>query len=154
MHSVNQNSQLSLKFMPDLSQSPLIHTLELRVRYQETDGQGHVHHSNYLNYFEVARTEMLRTWGHSYREMEESGMMLVIVHAECDYQSAAKFDDLLTIETRLEKAKGVRITHQYKITRDDQIICTGHTTVACVNKHGKPQRLPEWLRVSDKATAI
>lgn len=127
---------------------PLIHRMELRVRYQETDGQGHVHHSNYLNYFEAARTEMLRSWGKSYRDMEDSGSILVIVHAQCDYQIPARFDDVLTIETRLVKAKGVRLKHEYTISRDQDTICRGHTIVACIDTQGKPKRLPQWMQLT------
>jgi acyl-CoA thioester hydrolase len=126
-----------------------VHQMEIRVRYQETDAQGHVHHSNYLNYFEVARTEMLRSCGRSYRDLESSGIMLVVVKATCDYKRGAKYDDVLTILTRLERAKGTRITHRYEISNQQGLVCTGETIVAAVSQEGKPQRLPEWLRLSE-----
>ncbi len=139
--------------MPDASNAnSLVHRMEIRVRYQETDAQGHVHHSNYLNYFEAARTEMLRSWGRSYRDLEDSGTALVIVHAETNYHAPARFDDVLTVETQLVRAKGVRLKHQYTITRDDQTICHGHTIAACVDPSGKPKRLPDFLQLSIKAT--
>lgn len=123
-----------------------VHQMEIRVRYKETDAQGHVHHSNYLNYFEVARTEMLRSCGRSYRDLESDGIMLVVVKATCDYKRGAKYDDLLTIVTRLEKAKGARITHSYEISNEAGLVCTGQTIVAAVGKDGSVQRLPDWLR--------
>ena len=95
---------------------PLQHRMEIRVRYKETDAQGHVHHSNYLNYFEVARTEMLRSSGKSYRNLEAEGIMLVVVKAVCDYKRGAKYDDILTVDTRLIKAKGTRIVHRYELS--------------------------------------
>jgi acyl-CoA thioester hydrolase len=127
---------------------PRIHEMEIRVRYQETDAQGHVHHSNYLNYFEVARTEMLRSSGRSYRELETEGIMLVVVKATCDYRQGAKYDDLLTIKTTLVKAKGVRITHHYEIRSPAGFVCEGETIVAAVDTQGNVRRLPAWLQVS------
>lgn len=124
---------------------PAEHQIEIRVRYQETDGQGHVHHSNYLNYFEVARAEMLRLGGVSYRELEESGVILVVNQASCNYRTAAKYDDVLTIKTTLVKAKGARIVHRYLITRGQDVICEGETVVASIGTDGKVKRLPGWL---------
>lgn len=127
-------------------QIPAEHQMEIRVRYQETDAQGHVHHSNYLNYFEVARTEMLRSSGRSYRELESEGVMLVVVKASLDYRRGAKYDEVLTIKTTLVKAKGARITHRYEISCESEIICEGETVVAAIGTDGKVKRLPKWLR--------
>ena len=81
------------------------HEITVRVRYQETDGQRRVHHANYLNYFEVARTEMLRASGITYRELEDAGVFLVVSEANCSYKAPADYDDLLTIRTWIEKAQ-------------------------------------------------
>ena len=129
---------------------PLKHQMEIRVRYKETDAQGHVHHSNYLNYFEVARTEMLRSCGRSYRDLESDGIMLVVVKATCEYKRGAKYDDILTLETRLVKAKGTRITHQYEIRNESGVVCIGETVVAAVDRDGSVKRLPKWLCVADR----
>ena len=134
------------------SKIPLQHQMEIRVRYKETDAQGHVHHSNYLNYFEVARTEMLRTSGKSNRDLEAEGVMLVVVKATCDYKRGAKYDDLLTLDTRLVKAKGTRITHRYEIRNEQGIVCIGETVVAAVDRDGRVKRLPKWLRVEVSET--
>lgn len=141
MDSVNPTNE-SVEF-------PLVHQMEIRVRYQETDGQGHVHHSNYLNYFEVARTEMLRSSGRSYKQVEAEGIMLVVVKASLDYRRGAKYDEVLNIMTTLVKAKGTRITHQYEISRNSEVICLGETTVAAVGPDGKVKRLPNWLRTAE-----
>ena len=130
----------------DSSLIPTEHQTEIRVRYEETDAQGHVHHSNYLNYFEVARAEMLRQSGCSYRELEESGVVLVVVNATCEYKRGAKYDDLLTINIKLVKAKGARIVHQYRIVNEEkELVCSGETTVASIDREGNVQRLPKWL---------
>jgi len=126
---------------------PTEHQIEIRVRYEETDAQGHVHHSNYLNYFEVARGEMLRESGCSYRELEDGGLVLVVVKAVCEYKRGAKFDDLLTVKTRLVKAKGASIVHRYEILHGDVVVCIGETTVASTDREGKVSRLPKWLCV-------
>ena len=126
---------------------PRQHSTEIRVRYQETDAQGHVHHGNFVNYFEIGRVEMLRQGGISYREFEESGLMLVVVSLTCNYLMPAHYDDLLRLETRVVKARGVRIQHGYEIYRGDELLVSGETIVACVNHSGKPTALPKWLRM-------
>lgn len=121
--------------------------LELRVRYQETDGQGRVHHANYLTYFEQARVEQLRAAGFSYRGLEESGRLLVVAHVELEYLFPAQYDDLLRVRVITERAKGARIIHRYEVSRDDVLLVRGRTTVACVDRDGKVRRLPDELRL-------
>lgn len=121
------------------------HEIEIRVRYQETDGQGRVHHANYLTWFELGRVELLRAGGHSYRELEESGILLVIAEAQVRYYLPAVFDDVLRLVTTTVKAKGARIEHRYEILRGEELLVEGTTTVACVDRQGRPTRLPKWL---------
>jgi len=120
---------------------------ELRVRYRETDAQGRVHHSNYLNYFEIARVEMLRASGRNYKDLETAGIFLVVTKATCNYLRGAVYDDLLTIKAKVAHAKKVRITHEYEIHLADELIATGSTVVAAMTADGKATRLPEWLRL-------
>jgi len=119
--------------------------IEIRVRYQETDGQGRVHHANYLTWFELARVEMLRAAGHSYRELEESGVFLVVAEAAMRYYLPAFFDDQLRLRTTTVRAKGARIEHHYQVFRGDELLADGQTTVACIDKTGRVKRLPAWL---------
>lgn len=121
------------------------HEIAIRVRYQETDGQGHVHHANYLTWFEMGRVELLRAAGHSYRELEAGGIMLVISEVSVQYFLPAQFDDLLTLRTTTLKAKGARIEHGYELFRDDTLIVRARTVVACISREGKVTRLPKWL---------
>ncbi len=123
------------------------HEIQIRVRYQETDGQGRLHHANYVNYFEVGRVEMLRAAGYNYRDIERNGIYLVVVEAEVKYFQPAWYDDLLTIRTSVEWAKGTRIRHRYEVSREGQVLATGATVVASVSPEGKVLRLPAWLRV-------
>lgn len=120
---------------------------QFRVRYQETDAQGHVHHANYLTWFELGRVEMLRAAGISYRVLEEQGVMLVIAEANCRYYLPALFDDLLTLRVETVQAKGARIVHNYQVLRGEELIAEGTTTVACIDSAGRVRRLPDWLAI-------
>jgi acyl-CoA thioester hydrolase len=124
------------------------HEIEIRVRYQETDGQGRVHHANYLTWFELGRVELLRAAGHSYRELEEAGLFLVVAEVSTYYFLPAFFDDVLRLRTTTVTAKGARIEHRYEIFRGEQLLAEAETTVACIDRKGRPTRLPEWLRLS------
>ena len=121
------------------------HEIEIRVRYQETDGQGRVHHANYLTWFELGRVELLRAAGHSYRELEEAGIFLVVAEVSVRYFLPALFDDVLRLRTTTVRAKGARIEHRYEVIRAEELLAEGTTTVACINRAGRVSRLPEWL---------
>jgi acyl-CoA thioester hydrolase len=123
------------------------HEIEIRVRYQETDGQGRVHHANYLTWFELARVELLRAAGHSYKELEEAGIFLVVAEASLRYYLPAFFDDILRLRITVLKAKGARILHEYKVFRGNDLLAEGSTTIACVDRTGRVSRLPLWLRL-------
>ncbi len=121
------------------------HQLSLRVRYRDTDCGGVVYHSNFIDYFEWGRTELLRARGASYRAMEEAGDQLVVIDLAVQYRAPAHYDDELIVETRVEYAEGVRIGFSYRILRPstDTLICTGTTTLACVDgTTGRPKRPP------------
>lgn len=123
------------------------HETVIRVRYQETDAQGRVHHANYLSYFELGRVEMLRAAGISYRDLEATGLRLVVVEINCRYHLPAEFDDLLVLETTIRQAKGARVVHDYRLQRNDELLVEGTSTVACIDATGKVRRLPAVLRV-------
>jgi acyl-CoA thioester hydrolase len=125
----------------------LTHTLEIRVRYQETDGQGIVHHANYLTWLEQGRVELLRAAGHSYRELEEQGVFLVVAEAKLRYFLPARFDDTLRLVTTTVRAKGARIEHHYQLFRGAELLLDASTVVACITREGRASRLPEWLRM-------
>jgi acyl-CoA thioester hydrolase len=119
--------------------------IQIRVRYAETDRMGLLHHANYLVYFEQARTELLRTCGAAYKDMEDKGFFLVIAKVEVKYKSPAHYDDVLTIRTTVTRATPIRIEHKYEVFRDGSLICEGGTTLACVDRDGKLQAMPESL---------
>ena len=117
----------------------------LRVRYAETDRMGLLHHANYLVYFEQGRTELLRAQGLAYKDLEDKGYLLVLVKAEVRYRSPARYDDLLTLKTTVVRTTAVRIDHRYEVLRDGLLLAEGSTTLACVDREGKLQHLPESL---------
>jgi acyl-CoA thioester hydrolase len=122
------------------------HEIEIRVRYQETDGQGRVHHANYLTWFELGRVELLRAAGHSYRQLEEAGIFLVVAEVAIQYFLPAHFDDVLRLRTTTDRAKGARIEHFYEVLRGKELLAKGSTTVACIDRTGRVTRLPDWLK--------
>ena len=125
---------------------PLSGVTEIRVRYAETDRMGLLHHANYLVYFEQARTELLRQMGLTYRDMEDQGFFLVITNVEVKYRSPARYDDVLSIKTTVARTTPVRIEHTYEVTCDGRPVAEGKTTLACVDRAGKLQALPDWFQ--------
>lgn len=123
----------------------LIGEITIRVRYAETDRMGLLHHANYLVYFEQGRTELLRSRGLAYKDLEDQGFLLVLVRAEVRYRSPARYDDLLTLRTTVVRTTAVRIDHRYEVLRDGLLLAEGSTTLACVDREGKLQHLPEFL---------
>jgi acyl-CoA thioester hydrolase len=117
----------------------------VRVRYAETDRMGVVYHANYLVWFEVGRTDLLRHSGWTYREMEADGFTLPVIEAHCHYRRSAGYDDELDIRTRAVRLSAVRIRFNYLVVRvsDELVLAEGHTVHASLDHHGKPRRLPE-----------
>lgn len=108
---------------------------QLRVRYGETDQMGYCYYGNYAQYFEVGRVEALRAIGMSYKELENEGVMLPVSEFQVKYLIPAKYDDLLTICTKISSIKGARITFDYTIENERQeIISIASTTLVFVNK--------------------
>lgn len=122
------------------------HEIQIRVRYQETDAMGVLHHANYFTYFEMGRTELLRANGHDYRRVEESGIFMVIVDVGCRYRRPARYDDVLLLKTRLRRVTAAKIEHEYELYRDDELLAEGRSVLACVDREGRLQRVPDWLR--------
>jgi acyl-CoA thioester hydrolase len=107
---------------------------------------GLLHHANYFVYFEMGRTEMLRQRGLTYREVEDSGHYLVIVDVGCKFKQPAYYDDLLLLRTTIAKVSHVKIVHHYHLFRERTLLAEGHSTLACVDRDGKPQPLPTLLK--------
>ena len=123
-------------------------TTMVRVRYAETDQMQVVYHANYFIWFEVARTDLLRTLGWSYREMELSGVSLPVIEAHCEYARPARYDDEIEIRTTGRLLSPVRMEFNYEVrlTTDATVAATGRTTHASVDQSGRPCRMPERVR--------
>ena len=106
------------------------HEIKFRVRYPETDGMGVVHHSRFFQYFEMGRVELLRANGISYAQLEMSGVLFVIVKAECRYKAPARYDDEIDVRTQATLLSRVRIRFDYAVTRGDDVLSSGHTVHA------------------------
>jgi acyl-CoA thioester hydrolase len=124
--------------------------IQVRVRYAETDRMGLLHHANYLVYFEQARTELLRQQGRTYKDLEDAGYFLVIAKAEVKYRAPAHYDDLLTIRTTVTRVSPVRLEHHYEVLREGSRIAEATTTLACVDREGKLQAMPEWITEGER----
>jgi acyl-CoA thioester hydrolase len=118
----------------------------IRVRYAETDRMGLLHHANYLVYFEQGRTELLRSFGLSYKDLEDQGYLLVLTRVEVRYRRPVRYDDVVTLRTTVERATSVRIDHRYEVLVGGELAAEGSSTLACVNREGRPQALPEFLQ--------
>ena len=121
------------------------HTITHRVRYDECDPMGFVHHSIYLQYFEMGRTELLRASGGRYRDMEDEGLLVVVVRVDCRYRSPARYDDEIEIQTRIAKVTAGKIVHEYTVTRNAETLVTATVTLAVINRAGELQRVPASL---------
>jgi acyl-CoA thioester hydrolase len=131
-------------------------TLRVRARYCECDPMGVVHHAAYIPWLEMGRTELLRDSGVSYAQLEAAGVFLVIVKLECSYKRPAFYDDVVEVRTSVvagETPSRVKIRHAYEVVRVESsrgtgigdVLVTGSSLLACVDRSGRPAALPEWL---------
>jgi acyl-CoA thioester hydrolase len=120
----------------------------LRVRYAETDKMGVVYYANYLVWFEVARTDLLRALGWTYREMEHAGVSLPVIESHCEYHRPAKYDDEIEIKTDGRMLSAVRVEFRYEVFRreNQELSASGKTFHAGVNCAVRPCRLPSRIR--------
>jgi acyl-CoA thioester hydrolase len=116
--------------------------IQIRVRYPEVDAMGYVHHSRYLQYFEMGRVEILRSMGMSYADLERDGVLFVVVKAEVRYRLPARYDDELLLTTTVTKQTHVRYDHAYRLERGSDLLAEGTTTIACVNRSGEVIAIP------------
>jgi len=121
----------------------------VRVRYAETDQMGVVYYGNYFTWFEIGRVEFCRQVGFEYKQMEiEDDSFIVVAEASCRYKRPARFDDLLTVRTRVPGSQRRTIRFAYEIFRQasDELIATGETLHVICDGQGRPKALPEKYR--------
>jgi len=125
---------------------------EIRVIYGDTDQMGVVYYGNYLRFFEAARSDFLREKGARWRDVESRhGVYLPVIEAKVNYKRPAFYDDMLVIETALAELGRASLRFEYKVLRGDDLLASGHTLHACVDKQGDirefPAALSERLRI-------
>jgi acyl-CoA thioester hydrolase len=123
---------------------------EIRVRYAETDQMGVVYHSNYFIWFEIGRVELCRQLGFEYKQMEtEDDSFIVVAKASCRYKRPARFDDVLTIRTRVadSQRRMIRFTYEIFNQSSGELLATGETLHVICDRLGRPKSLPEKYRI-------
>ena len=123
--------------------------VRVRVRYPETDRMGVAWHGHYLAWFEMGRTELMRDAGLAYGVLEdERAIYFPVVAVDVRYLASARYDEILTVETRVESVSRVRVRFAYRLRResDPELLATGHTVHASVGGTGRPTRMPEDVR--------
>jgi acyl-CoA thioester hydrolase len=122
------------------------HDVTVRVRYAETDQMGVVYYSNFLIWFEVGRTELMRALGFDYKRMEaEEDCYLVVADAHCRYHHPARYDELLSVRTRILEAKNRMLKFGYEVFRqaDQKLLATGHTIHIACSRAGHAKHFPD-----------
>ena len=118
--------------------------VDLRVIYGDTDQMGVVYYANYLRYFEAGRNEYLRARGLRYRDFETThDVFLPVIDAQVSYKKPGKYDDLLRVLTRISRIGRASVRFEYEVRRDAELLVSGHTVHACVNRAGRVQALPK-----------
>ena len=110
---------------------------DIRVRYGEVDQMGFLYHANYVNYFDAARTEMIRDLGVSNFELEREGVMIPVLEVNVKYGKPAHYDDVLTIRTSIKERPRIKTTFHYEVLRGEECLTTGSVTVAFMNSTTK-----------------
>ena len=117
------------------------HELKVRVRYSETDKMGVVYHGNFVPYFEIGRVELMRTIGVVYKDMEEEGVLMPVVHLEIDFKHPAVYDEEITIETRVEEMPSSKMIFNHKVLNEvGKLVCTAKIILVFINNEFKPVR--------------
>lgn len=123
-----------------------MHTLALRVYYEDTDFGGVVYYANYLKFIERGRTEALRALGVDQRALKAAGLVFVVRRLAADYLSPARFDDVLEVRTVIGRVRGASIDAAQEVLRDGVALFRAEVQVACMGADGRPRRLPADVR--------
>ncbi len=134
--------------MVKMSELPQQIDIEIRVRYPEVDRMGVLHNSQFWVYFEMGRTELLRSQGVSYHDLEEAGVLFVVAKCAAKFRAPAYYDDVLRLSTIITKTGAARIDHRYELKRisDGLLLATAETTLACVNPEGQIIPIPDSIK--------
>ena len=126
----------------------MIHSLAVRVYYEDTDLAGVVYYANYLRFIERGRSDALRDLGIDQVAMKREGLVFVVRSLSVDYLSPARFDDMLEVRTRVTRLKGASAEMGQEVWRGSDCLVRASVTVACMDGAGRPQRLPTDVRAA------
>ncbi len=133
---------------PDGRTLPQTCRIEIRVRYPECDPMGVAHHTAYPVWFEIGRTELLRVGsGVRYRDLEADGVFFAVAKLSIRYTRPARYDDLLALTTRITATGRAKLEHAYELHRDGELLATAATTLVCLDRTGRPQPIPEFVKI-------
>jgi acyl-CoA thioester hydrolase len=119
---------------------------QVRVIFGDTDQMGVVYYANYLRYFEGARAAYLRALGRTHADLERLGIAFPVIEAHCRYRRPARYEDLLDIDIRVTEMRAASLRFSYDLRRDREELTSGYTLHACVDREGRPTRIPAELR--------
>ena len=122
-------------------------TTKVRVLYADTDAMGVVYHTNYIKWFEIGRSELMRQLGVPYTELGKVGLNLPLIKVSCEYLKFATYDQLLTVETEFDYIKKATVRYNSRIWNENKenLIAEGYTIHVCTNNEGKIRRIPKLL---------
>ena len=127
---------------------PVEHSVKLRVRFAETDAMQVAYYAEYFVWFEVARTELFRSVGLPYSEVQKRGLHTPVVRAAADYKASARYDDEVVVKARASKVGRSSVRLDYEVTKlpGKELLCTGHTVHVFIGSDGKPRTIPDEIR--------
>jgi acyl-CoA thioester hydrolase len=120
-----------------------VHRLKVKLYYEDTDAGGVVYYANYLRYMERARTEFLLEKGLDIADYHERGFLFAVVHIDISYKKPARLGEIVEVTTELMDITHVTVTMRQRVLRKDELLVEAMLKLACINKDGKPRRLPE-----------
>lgn len=123
-----------------------LHSIEVRIYYEDTDCGGVVYYANYLRYFERGRTELLRDLGMELGQFMDQGLYFVVAKAEIEYHRPARYGELLKVETSVSEVGYASVVFRHTVLRDEEVIAIGSVTVATVDASFKPKKMPKSMR--------
>ena len=131
-----------------MERMPVEHSVKLRVRFAETDAMQVAYYAEYFVWFEVARTELFRSVGLPYTEVQKRGFHTPVVRAVADYRSPARYDDEVVVKAKASKVGRSSIRLDYEVTKrpGNELLCTGHTVHVFIGSDGRPKKIPDEIR--------
>ncbi len=128
---------------------PLVHSVEVTVRYAETDQMGRAHHGVYVVWCELGRTSMMREHGVSYADLEQRGVYLPVTRLDVEYRSPARYEEPVRIDTRIPEVRSRTVRFDYELFGSgDRLLARASTELACIDAEGRMRRLPEDVRAA------